>query len=90
MEAVIPVMSYLQKYVFQIKKGIIVKAFNMITNRNEAKTLVKHISCNWKCKFNSTTCNSSQKGIMKHANVSVKIIVQAKKTTVGILAHASW
>ena len=38
-----------------------VKVFNMITNRNEAKTLVKHISCDCTCKFSSTTCKSNQK-----------------------------
>ena len=32
----------------------------MITRINEAKTLVKHISCDCKCKFNSTTFNSNQ------------------------------
>ena len=30
--------------------------FNMITKINEAKTLVKYISCDCKCKFNSTSC----------------------------------
>ena len=30
---------------------------DMITNRNEAKTVVKHISCDCKRKFNSTRCN---------------------------------
>ena len=39
-------------------KDINVKAFNMITNKNEAKTMKKHISCDCKCKFNCTTCNS--------------------------------
>ena len=33
----------------------------MITNENEARTTTKHISCDCKCKFNSTTCNSNQK-----------------------------
>ena len=42
-------------------KYINVKVFNVITNKNEAKTLVKHISCDCKCKFNSATCNSNQK-----------------------------
>ena len=37
-----------------------VKAFNMIT-KNKAKTITKHISCDCKCKFNSTTCNLNQK-----------------------------
>ena len=38
-----------------------VKAFNMITNQNEAKAMVKLISCDCKFQFNSTTCNSNQK-----------------------------
>ena len=41
-------------------KEIYVKAFNMITNKNEAKAMTEHISCDCKCKFNSTTCNSNQ------------------------------
>ena len=44
-------------------KEINVKGFNMITNINKTKTLVKHISCNCKYKFNSRTCNSNQKCI---------------------------
>ena len=42
-------------------KVINVKVINMITKINEAKTLVKHNSCDWKCKFDSTTCNSNKK-----------------------------
>ena len=45
-------MSYLQKNVFQS-----VSAFNMITNKDEAKEMTEHISCECKCKFNTTTCN---------------------------------
>ena len=37
-----------------------VKVFNMITI-DESKTLIKHISCDCNCKFNSTACNSNQK-----------------------------
>ena len=33
----------------------------MITNKYEAKTMAKHISCNCKCKFNSTSLNSNKK-----------------------------
>ena len=33
----------------------------MITNKDGAKAMTEHISCNCKCKFNSTTCNSKQK-----------------------------
>ena len=38
-----------------------VKAFNIITRINEAKTMVKDISCDCKCNLNSTTCNSKKK-----------------------------
>ena len=43
------------------RKDIYVKAFNMITNKNETKATAQHILCDWKCKLNSTTCNSNQK-----------------------------
>ena len=33
----------------------------MITTKFETKSMTKHISCDCKCKFNSTTCNSNQK-----------------------------
>ena len=55
------VTSSHQKDVFQKKQKTNVKVFNMITNKNEAKTMVKHISCDCKCKFNSATLNSNQK-----------------------------
>ena len=42
-------------------KDINVKAFNTITNKNEAKTMTKFISFDCKCKFNSTTYNLNQK-----------------------------
>ena len=42
-------------------KDINVKAFNIITNKDEAKAMIEHISCDCKCKFNSTTCNSKRK-----------------------------
>ena len=72
-------------------KDVNVKVFNMITNRNETKTMLKHISCDCKCKLNSTTCNSNQKWNNKTCHYeckSVKIIVHVIKTIiVGILAH---
>ena len=34
--------------------------FNMITGVNESKTLIKHILCECKCKFDVTKCKSSQ------------------------------
>ena len=33
----------------------------MITNKNEAKSMTKHVSCDCTCKFNSATYNSNQK-----------------------------
>ena len=34
--------------------------FTIITETNESKTLTKHISCECKCKFDETKCNSNQ------------------------------
>ena len=42
-------------------KDINVKAFDMTANINEDKAMTKDISCDCKCKFNSTICNSNQK-----------------------------
>ena len=33
----------------------------MITRVDESKTFLKHISLDFKCKFNSATCKSGQK-----------------------------
>ena len=42
-------------------KEIYITALDVITNKKEAKLMTKHISCDCKCKFNNTTCNSNQK-----------------------------
>ena len=42
-------------------KDIDNKEFNMIANKDEVKAMTEHISCDCKCKFNSTTCNLNQK-----------------------------
>ena len=43
-------------------RDINVKAFNVITNKDEAKAMTEHVSCDCcKCKFDSTTCNLNQK-----------------------------
>ena len=42
-------------------RNVNVKVFNMITRINQAKTLVKYLSCDCKCRFNSTACNINQK-----------------------------
>ena len=69
-------------------KDINVKAFYTITNKNEAKTITKHISCDCKWKFSSATCNLNLKwNNKKHVNVNLKIIITAIKIIVVILAH---
>ena len=47
--------------VWKETEDINVKPFNMKTNKNEAKAMTEHISCECKCKFNSTICTSNQK-----------------------------
>ena len=64
-----------------------VKPFNMITNKHETKAMAKHISCDCKFNFSSTTWNLDKNGIIKHVNAIVKIIISAKNIIVGILAH---
>ena len=54
-------MSYQQKYVLQLKQNIYVRVVNMTTNKNEARRMVQQVSCDCKCKFNSTTWSSNQK-----------------------------
>ena len=53
-------MSYLKKIcVLKETKGINIKAFNMIANKDVVKALTEHISCDSKWKFNnnSTACD---------------------------------
>ena len=81
-------MSYLQKICVPKEiKDINVKTFNMITNKNEAKTMTKHISCKSKCKFNSTTCNLNRKLNNRTCQCECKNYHKCKKMIVGILAH---
>ena len=82
------VMSYLQEYVFQKKtKDISVKVLKMITNKNEAKEISKHISCDGKSKFIVQHAIQIKNWVMKHVTVNVKIIVSTKKIIVGILPY---
>ena len=56
------VMFYLQKIcVSKERKDINVRAFNMITNKNEPKAMTEHVLCDCKFRFNNTICNSNQK-----------------------------
>ena len=60
-------------------KDINVKAFNMITNKDEAKAMTEHISCDSKCKFNLTTCNSNQKWNKKTCQCECKDYRKCKR-----------
>ena len=60
-------------------KDINVKAFNMITNKYGAKAMAEHISCDFKCKFNSTTCNSKQKWNNKTCHCQCKNYQKCEK-----------
>ena len=57
-----------------------VKSYNMITDKDEAKGMTEHISCDCKCKFNSATCNSKQKW-------NNKVFISVNKVIVGTLVH---
>ena len=51
----------------------------MIINKNEAKTMIKRISCDCKCKFNSTTCYSNKKCNSKTCQCKCKNYHKRKK-----------
>ena len=42
-------------------KDVNLKVLDMMKDKNESKTLIKHISCEWRCKFDGRKCNSEQK-----------------------------
>ena len=68
-------------------KDINVKAFNMITNKNEAKAMAEHVSFDCKCKFVCTVFNSNQKWNNKICKCECKNYCTCKKIIVGILPH---
>ena len=67
-------------------KSINVKVLNVITKLKKAKTFIKHISCNCKSKFDSTTCNSNQK--WNNETCQCKWKISAKQVIARILADA--
>ena len=60
-------------------KDINVKAFNMVTNQDEAKAMAEHVSCDCKCKFNSTIFNSNEKWNNKPCHCECKNYRKCKK-----------
>ena len=60
-------------------KDINVKALNVVTNKNDAKSMTEHISCDCECKPNSKTCNSNQKWNNKTCQYECKNYRKFKK-----------
>ena len=75
-------------YVPKEPKDINFKAFNVITNKNQAKIMTEHIHVIVNENSVVQYVIQIKNRIIKHVNVNVKIIVRTKKITVGILAHA--
>ena len=72
-------MTYLQKYVFRVKKDVNVKVFIMIIRIIDAKTQLKHISCDCKWKFDSATYNSNHKWNIDKCQCEFKKCDKCKK-----------
>ena len=51
----------------------------MVTNKDEAKAVAEHISCDGKCKFGSIICNSNQKRNNKTCQCECKSYRQCKE-----------
>ena len=68
-------------------KDLNLSVFNMITGINESKTLTKHISCEYKCRFDVTKCNSINGRITINVDVSVKNIIYVIKIMFRISLH---
>ena len=81
------VVSYCQKYVFQKKEDINVKAFNMITTKTKLKEWQNVFDVIGNAKSIVQYVIQIKNGIMNYGNVRVKIAVSAKMIIVGILAH---
>ena len=60
-------------------RHVSVKVFNMKTNRYKAKTMVKHISCDCKCKFNGASCNSNQQWNNETCQCECKLLYVQKR-----------
>ena len=62
--------------------------FNMTAGTKKSKTLTKHISCKYKCRFDETKCNSHQWWNNDKCRCEFnKRYVCEKKVMFGILLH---
>ena len=59
----------------------------MITGENESKMLTKHISCEYKCRFDRKNVIQINGAITINVDVSVKNIMYVKRSIFGILLH---
>ena len=64
-----------------------VKIFKMITRINKVEAMAKHISCDFKWKFNSARCHPNQTLNNDMCKCQCKKYRCAKKPIAGILAH---
>ena len=76
-------------------KDTYIKEFNIITKEDEGKAMTEHISCDCKCKFNSTTWNSKQKWNNKTCQYACKNYHKCKQdcswnTSIFICKLAVW
>ena len=88
LEVVILLMTYLIKYVVQIKQKILnIHVFNMIPGKNESNILTKDISCECTCRFDEKNVIQINGGTSVNVDVSIKNVVYLKKIILGILVH---
>ena len=81
-------MTYLIKYVVQIKQKILnIHVFNMIPGKNESNILTKDISCECTCRFDEKNVIQINGGTSVNVDVSIKNVVYLKKIILGILVH---
>ena len=78
---------YLKISVPKETKDINVKAFNIIANINEAKAMAERFSCDCKCKFNITMCNSNQECNNKTCQYECKNVCKCKNDCNWIMTH---
>ena len=79
-------MTYLKKYVFQIKQKILnLIVFIIITGINEPKTLTKHVLCECKCKFDGIKCKSNQWWNNDRCRCECKKFIYVKKIIFRIM-----
>ena len=79
---------------FQIKQDLNLRVFNMIIGINQSRTLTKHISCKFECKFGGKKCNSNEKWNnnkcrCESKNPNIENIECVKKVIFGILQHVA-